>query len=103
MTKNKKQINEQLNDLKHKGKLLEGELEIIHDKLETTEEKIKEYVPELYIHSAEIGEDPDKRDYMVSNEKIESLGWGPDYDLDYGIRELIKGYKIIRPNRFANV
>ena len=66
-------------------------------------EKIKEYVPELYIHSAEIGEDPDKRDYIVSNEKIESLGWGPDYDLDYGIKELIKGYKIIRPNRFANV
>jgi nucleoside-diphosphate-sugar epimerase len=66
-------------------------------------EKIKEYVPELYIHSAEIGEDPDKRDYIVSNEKIESFGWGPDYSLDDGIRELIKGYKIIRSNRFANV
>ena len=66
-------------------------------------EKIKEYVPELYIHSAEIGEDPDKRDYLVSNEKIESLGWSPDHTLDNGIQELIKGYKIIRPNRFANV
>ena len=66
-------------------------------------EKIKEYVPELYIHSAEIGEDPDKRDYIVSNEKIESLGWNPDYTLDDGILELIKGYKIIRPNRFVNV
>jgi nucleoside-diphosphate-sugar epimerase len=66
-------------------------------------EKIKEYVPELYIHSAEIGEDPDKRDYIVSNEKIESLGWSPDLTLDDGIQELIKGYKIIRPNRFANV
>ena len=66
-------------------------------------EKIKEYVPELYIHSAEIGEDPDKRDYIVSNEKIESLGWSPDYSLDDGIPELIKGYKIIRPNRFVNV
>ena len=66
-------------------------------------EKIKEYVPELYIHSSEIGEDPDKRDYIVSNEKIESLGWSPDYTLDDGIQELIKGYKIIRPNRFANV
>ena len=65
--------------------------------------KIKEYVPELYIHSAEIGEDPDKRDYIVSNEKIESLGWSPDYTLDDGIKELIKGYKIIRPNKFANV
>ena len=66
-------------------------------------EKIKEYVPELYIHSAEIGEDPDKRDYIVSNEKIESLGWSPDHTLDDGIQELIKGYKIIRPNKFANV
>ena len=66
-------------------------------------EKIKEYAPEFYIHSAEIGEDPDKRDYIVSNEKIESLGWNPDYTLDDGILELIKGYKIIRPNRFANV
>jgi nucleoside-diphosphate-sugar epimerase len=66
-------------------------------------EKIKEHVPNLYIHSAEIGEDPDKRDYIVSNNKIESLGWSPDYTLDDGIQELIKGYKIIRPNSFANV
>ena len=66
-------------------------------------EKINEHVPELYIHSAEIGDDPDKRDYIVSNDKIESLGWSPDHTLDDGIQELIKGYKIIRPNRFANV
>jgi nucleoside-diphosphate-sugar epimerase len=66
-------------------------------------EKIQEYVPELYIHSAEIGEDPDKRDYIVSNEKIESLGWRADYSLDEGIQELIKGYNIIKPNSFANV
>ena len=66
-------------------------------------EKIKEYVPGLYIHSAEIGEDPDKRDYIVSNDKIESLGWHPDHTLDDGIPELVKGYNIIRPNKFANV
>jgi nucleoside-diphosphate-sugar epimerase len=66
-------------------------------------EKIKKQVPNLYIHSAEIGEDPDKRDYIVSNEKIESLGWMPDHTLDDGIQELIKGYKILKPNRFANV
>ena len=65
-------------------------------------EKIKEYIPGLYIHSAEIGEDPDKRDYIVSNEKIESLGWRADYSLDDGIQELIKGYKIIKTNSFAN-
>ena len=66
-------------------------------------EKIKQYVPDLYIHSALIGEDPDKRDYLVSNEKIEKLGWKPDHTLDSGIQELLKGYKIIKPNQFANV
>jgi len=66
-------------------------------------EKIKEFVPEFYIHSAAVGEDLDKRDYLVSNEKIESLGWKPDHTLDMGIQELLKGYKILKPNRFANV
>ncbi len=66
-------------------------------------EKIKKHLPELYIHSAEIGEDPDKRDYIVSNNKIEALGWKPDHTLDDGIIELIKGFNILRPNRFANV
>lgn len=66
-------------------------------------EKIREHLPELYIHSAEIGKDVDKRDYLVSNEKIEKLGWKTEHSLDEGIRELIKGYQIIRPNLFANV
>lgn len=66
-------------------------------------EKIKEYCPDFYIHSAPIGEDPDKRDYVVSNDKIEGMGWQPDHSLDNGIVELLKGYKILKPNRFANV
>lgn len=66
-------------------------------------EKIKEYVPDLYIQSAPIGQDPDKRDYIVSNKKIESYGWSPEYTLDMGIIELLKGYKILKPNLFANV
>ena len=66
-------------------------------------EKIKEHVSALYIHSAEIGKDPDQRDYLVSNDKIEMLGWKAEYNLDDGIQELIKGYKIIRPNLFSNV
>lgn len=66
-------------------------------------EKIREYVPGFYIHSSPIGEDPDKRDYLVSNEKLESLGWKADHTLDTGIIELLKGYKILNPNRFANV
>ncbi|SVB44984.1 uncharacterized protein METZ01_LOCUS197838, partial [marine metagenome] len=66
-------------------------------------EKISEYVPGIYVHSAPIGEDPDKRDYIVSNDKIESLGWRADNSLDDGIKELIKGYKILRPNIYLNV
>lgn len=66
-------------------------------------EKIKVHVPDFYIHSAPIGEDPDKRDYLVSNAKIEALGWRPKHDLDMGIRELLKGYSILKPNRYANV
>ncbi len=66
-------------------------------------EKIKKFIPDFYIHAAEIGEDQDKRDYLVSNEKIESLGWKPDFSLDDGIEELLKAYRIIKPGRFANV
>jgi len=65
-------------------------------------EKIKEHVPSFYIHSASVGEDPDKRDYLVSNEKIESLGWNPDYTLNDGIQELLKGYKMLKINKYAN-
>lgn len=66
-------------------------------------EKIKEQVLDFYIHSAPVGEDPDKRDYLVSNEKIETLGWKPDHTLEDGIKELLKGFQILRPNQFANV
>ncbi len=65
-------------------------------------EKIKHYIPDLYIHSAAIGEDPDKRDYIVSNKKLEALGWKQEKSIDDGIKELISAYKIIRLNQFAN-
>lgn len=66
-------------------------------------EKIKEFIPDFYIHAAPIGEDQDKRDYLVSNEKIESLGWKPEHSLKDGIEELLKAYKILKPGRFSNV
>lgn len=59
-------------------------------------ERIKGIVPEFQFLESPIGQDPDKRDYIVSNEKIESLGWRPQHGLDDGIRELVKGYRIIR-------
>lgn len=58
-------------------------------------EKIKEYVPDFAITYSDFYEDPDKRDYLVSNAKIESTGWYPDWSLDDGIEELIKTYTIL--------
>ncbi len=65
--------------------------------------KIQEHVPNFVYVEAPIGEDPDKRDYLVSNEKLEKTDWTPDWSLDDGIRELIKGYRMLRANTFANV
>lgn len=65
--------------------------------------KIREHVPAFVFLEAPIGEDPDKRDYIVSNEKLESTGWRPDWSLDRGIRELLRGYRMLRNSRYANV
>ena len=66
-------------------------------------ESIKQEVPEFYFTEGEVGSDPDKRDYIVSNEKIESTGFRPRFSLRDGISELVKGYKIIKRTQFANV
>lgn len=66
-------------------------------------EEIKKQVPNFYFTEAKVGEDPDKRDYVVSNEKIEFTGFTPDYSLQQGITELIKGYQVIRKNQFSNI
>lgn len=66
-------------------------------------EEIKKQVKDFYFIEAKVGKDPDKRDYIVSNEKIESTGFKPDYSLQQGIEELIKGYQIIRKNGCSNV
>jgi nucleoside-diphosphate-sugar epimerase len=64
--------------------------------------KIKEQLPDFVYIEAPIGEDPDKRDYIVSNEKIERTGFKPIYSLEMGIKELIKGYTILRALRYTN-
>ena len=66
-------------------------------------EEIKKQVPDFYFVEAEVGEDPDKRDYIVSNEKIEATGFKPDYSLQQGIAELIRGYQVIRRTNFSNI
>ncbi len=65
--------------------------------------KIKEHVPGFVYIEAPIGEDPDKRDYIVSNERLEGTGWRPKYDLDDGIEELKKVYTIIKNNMYSNI
>ncbi len=64
---------------------------------------IQAHVPGFVWAEAPIGEDPDKRDYIVSNEKLERTGWAPDHMLDRGIAELVRGYRMIRNGRYSNV
>jgi len=66
-------------------------------------EEIKKHVPDFYFVEAAVGEDPDKRDYVVSNAKIEKTGFKPDMSLSKGIAELIKAYQVIKRNQFANI
>ena len=66
-------------------------------------EKIKEHLPSFHIFESDIAQDLDKRDYIVSNEKIESTGWSPEYSIDYGIKELIKVYSFLKVNSHNNL
>lgn len=65
--------------------------------------KIQEHLPKFVYVEAEVGEDPDKRDYIVSNQRLLGTGFKTEWDLDRGIRELIKGYTIIRNTIYSNV
>jgi nucleoside-diphosphate-sugar epimerase len=64
-------------------------------------EKIQNHVKNFAISYNDYYEDPDKRDYIVSNSKIESTGWSPEWDIDRGIKELIMGYQMIVPKMGA--
>jgi nucleoside-diphosphate-sugar epimerase len=71
-------------------------------KLELCRE-IQKQLPDFVFMESKVGEDPDKRNYIVSNEKFEKTGFKPQVSLQEGITELIKGYQIIKQNQFANV
>lgn len=66
---------------------------------------IKKHIPGFSIQVDDIATDPDKRNYVVSNEKIEKAGWQPLYDLDAGIKELIQAYGLLKnvAKKYANV
>ena len=66
-------------------------------------ERIQKYIPDFIFQEALIGKDPDQRNYIVSNEKIEKTGFKPKYSLESGIQELIKGYAMIQNTSYSNV
>ena len=65
--------------------------------------KIKCHLSDFIIFESEYNEDPDKRDYIISNDKIESTGWKPHFSIDDGIVELLKLYSYMSVNPFNNV
>jgi nucleoside-diphosphate-sugar epimerase len=64
---------------------------------------IKEFIPAFTFLVAEVGKDPDQRNYIVSNARIEATGFKTAMSLRAGIADLIRGYQIVRRNQFSNV
>ena len=63
-------------------------------------QEIKKIIPDFDIRISKDGKDPDKRDYYVSNNKIESKGWLPNITLQEGIKELAEGYLKLKSDEF---
>jgi nucleoside-diphosphate-sugar epimerase len=66
-------------------------------------ELIKQVIPDFVFMEAPIGKDPDQRNYIVSNEKLEKTGFVPKVSLHDGISELVKGFQMLRNTRYGNV
>jgi nucleoside-diphosphate-sugar epimerase len=66
-------------------------------------EIIKKQIKNFVFVDEKVGKDPDQRNYIVSNEKIEKTGFKTKYSLDEGITDLIKGYQMIKNNKYGNV
>jgi nucleoside-diphosphate-sugar epimerase len=64
---------------------------------------IQKHLPKFVYVEAPIGEDPDKRDYIVSNARIAAAGFKPEWSLDRGIAELVKGFTVLRNTIYSNV
>ncbi|HEY2917707.1 MAG TPA: NAD(P)-dependent oxidoreductase [Candidatus Binatia bacterium] len=64
--------------------------------------KIKHYVPNFYVHFADVGSDPDKRNYIVSNQRLREAGFEAKRSLEEGIEELLKGYRRMGRGQFKN-
>jgi len=66
-------------------------------------QEIQKQIPDFTVMEAPIGKDPDQRNYVVSNAKIEATGYKPQISIQRAIAELIKGYQVVRRNQHANV
>jgi nucleoside-diphosphate-sugar epimerase len=66
-------------------------------------ENIQKQLPDFVFKDSSVGKDPDQRNYIVSNDKVEATGYKPEFSLDLGIADLIKGYMMIRNTRYGNV
>jgi nucleoside-diphosphate-sugar epimerase len=63
---------------------------------------VKRYFPDFYIHFGEVGSDPDKRNYIVSNQRLREAGFEAKRSIDDGVVELIKGYRMLGRPAFKN-
>jgi nucleoside-diphosphate-sugar epimerase len=63
---------------------------------------IQKQIPDFCFMVAQVGRDPDQRNYLISNDRIEATGFKTSISLDEGIEELIKGYQIIRRSQYSN-
>jgi len=66
-------------------------------------EVIKKHVPDFQFPISDVGQDPDKRNYIVSNARIEGTGFKTAISMDEGIQDLIKAFNIVRRNQFSNI
>ncbi|OUW60726.1 MAG: hypothetical protein CBD63_02975 [Candidatus Pelagibacter sp. TMED203] len=90
---------------KHQGQIFNVGLSDTNINKKELVERIQKQISNTSITYSDYFEDPDKRNYVVSNEKIEATGWKPKYTLDDGITELIQAYKMIVPqesSRYRN-
>jgi len=65
--------------------------------------RIQSHVPRFYLHFSDVGTDPDKRNYIVSNQRLLEAGFQARRSLDEGIEELVKGYRMIGDRQFTNL
>ena len=64
---------------------------------------VKSQLPRLAIHCSELRSDPDKRNYIVSNQRLKEAGFAARRTIEQGITELIKGYQLLGRGPMKNV